>query len=45
MQWLAFAEGIYDDVVWVTAAVTHMDTDTEYVESDARGRKMGYGKI
>ena len=38
------ADGMYDEVVWLTVAVNHTDKATEYVELEARGKTKEYIK-
>jgi hypothetical protein len=38
------ADGMYDEVLWMTVAVNHMDAATEYVELEARGKTKEYIK-
>ena len=37
-------DGLYDEVLWMTVAVNHTDTATEYVELEARGKTKEYVK-
>jgi hypothetical protein len=37
-------DGMYDEVLWLTVAVNHSDTATEYVELEARGKNKEYIK-
>ena len=37
-------DGMYDEVVWLTVALNHMDEATEYVELEARGKTKEYIK-
>jgi hypothetical protein len=36
------ADGMYDEVIWMTVAVNHKDAVTEYVELEARGKTKEY---
>ena len=38
------ADGMYDEVVWLTVAVNHTGAATEYVELEARGKTKEYIK-
>lgn len=38
------ADGMYDEVVWMTVAVNHTGAATEYVELEARGKTKEYIK-
>ena len=38
------ADGMYDEVLWMTVAVNHTDKATEYVELEARGKTKEYIK-
>jgi hypothetical protein len=38
------ADGMYDEVVWLTVAINHTDAATEYVELEARGKTKEYVK-